>query len=82
VLEKLSITQKKSFEGAAIKIYERALSYLKEWFDFKNSPFRTSSCLSLQEEVTFDQLVASFKKLKAAFDGNQLYEEFATLRRF
>jgi hypothetical protein len=47
VLEKLSITQKSSFETAAIKIYERALSYLKEWFDFKNSPFRTSSCLSL-----------------------------------
>jgi hypothetical protein len=35
----------------------------------------------LQEEVTFEQLVASFKKLKVAFDGNQLYDEFATLRR-
>jgi hypothetical protein len=37
---------------------------------------------SLQEEVTsFDQLVACFKKLKVAFDGDQLYEEFETLRR-
>jgi hypothetical protein len=48
-LKKLSITEKKKFETAAIKVY------LKEWFDFKNSPFRTFSCLSLQEEVTFDQ---------------------------
>jgi hypothetical protein len=67
---------------AAIKIYERALSYLKECFDFKNSPFRTFSCLSLQKEVTFDQLVACFKKLEVTFDGDQLYEEFAPLRRF
>jgi hypothetical protein len=50
--------------------------YLKEWFDFKNSPFRTFSGLSLQE----DQLVACFKKLEVAFDGDQMYEEFATLR--
>jgi hypothetical protein len=45
-------------------IYERALSYLKECFDFKNSPFTTFICLSSQEEVTFDQLVACFKKLE------------------
>jgi hypothetical protein len=63
VLKNLSKTQKKSFETAAIKAYERA-GYLKEWLDLKNSPFRTFSCLSLQEESTFDQLVACFKKLE------------------
>jgi hypothetical protein len=35
----------------------------------------------LQEKVTFDQLVACLRKLEVAFDGDQLFEEFATLRR-
>jgi hypothetical protein len=33
---KLSKTHKKKFETAAIKVYERALSYLRDWFDFMN----------------------------------------------
>jgi hypothetical protein len=36
----------------------------------------------LEEEVKFDQLVAFVsKKLEVAFDGDQLYKEFATLWR-
>jgi hypothetical protein len=50
-LKNLSISEKFFFETAAIKVYERVLSYLKEWFDFENSPFRTFSFLSLQEEA-------------------------------
>jgi hypothetical protein len=73
VLKNLSKTQKKSFETAAIKAYERA-GYLKEWLDLKNSPFRTFSCLSLQEEF-----VACFKKLEVEWRWPTV--ELVTLRR-
>jgi hypothetical protein len=72
LLEKLPKSHKAKFEIAAMKVYERAIVYLRKWFDLKNSPFKTFKCLSLQMEVNFKQIVACFKLLGRQFDGDKL----------
>jgi hypothetical protein len=60
-----------NFEIASMTVYERAfvfLVFLREWFDFKNSPFN------------FEQIAACFKLFGVQFDGDKLYEEFASLQ--
>jgi hypothetical protein len=63
----------------SIQSFEYTLIYLREWFDFMNSPFKKFACLSLQKEVNFDPIIACFKLLGVQFDGDKLYEEFASL---
>lgn len=72
------------FRNEAKTMYNWAVAYLEKWFSFKDSPFKSFSCLNFKEVPAFHDLMKlqDLLKLSAAIvmDGDDLYREFCLLR--
>jgi hypothetical protein len=80
-LEMLNNSEQIKFKTEALKVYERSLKYLEKNFDFENSIFKDLDCLDMKD-IDFKRIVSTAKKLKVDINGDNLYEEYCTLRKW
>lgn len=64
-------------------VYERALKYLQDRYDFSEQSFHNKvSMLSLKHAVPFDQFSEAVKACRLDVDLDGLYEEYSFVEKF
>nr|XP_014352746.1 PREDICTED: zinc finger protein 862-like [Latimeria chalumnae] len=80
-LKKLSAADQNCFRNEAAKVYERSLEYLQNWFPFDTTPLKHFSVLGLKDNFSFDDIVTAVEASGVSVNGDELYNEFCSLRK-
>jgi hypothetical protein len=72
---KLSEKDRILFKKSSNDVYNRALNYLEERFDFKNSIFKDFTELSLLNKLNYEKVMKISKRLNIPLEENQLFDE-------
>src|SRR5207253_11322236 len=67
--------EQKEFKKAVGEIYDRAMAYLEEWFDFNNSIYKKFSVFNLQKELNSNDVDDIAKILNVELDRDALFDE-------
>ena len=70
---KLSEKDRILFKKSSNDVYNRALNYLEERFDFKNSIFKDFTELSLLNKLNYEKVMKISKRLNIPLEENQQY---------
>ena len=68
----------KTFTKNALNVYQRAIDYLKEHFDFKQTPFKLFGKISLDSDLSFDVLSQISQMFLLNINLDQLFDETNT----
>ena len=55
-LKYLSVNDKQIFIKEANLVYQRAIDYLSQWFDYKNSYFKKFKILNLDNDLNYNDV--------------------------
>lgn len=79
-LNSLTKHQRSGFEKEAISVYDRAVTYIEQYYDFEESPFRHFSILNLKDEIEKrDLFFQAAKAVDLIVDEDALYDELLIL---
>ena len=74
---KLSEKDRILFKKSSNDVYNRALNYLEERLDFKNSIFKDFTELSLLNKLNYEKVMKISKRLNIPLEENQLFDEIS-----
>jgi hypothetical protein len=73
---------KQQFLINAKNSYERAISYLKNHFDFEKSPFKMFSCLNLDSDLSYEKILIIKKFLNIECNEDILFDEIISFNNY
>jgi hypothetical protein len=74
----LSADDRNLFVKNCKEVYNRAIGYLETHFDFKESPFKLFSCLNLDKDLIYDDLLKITNSLNIDLNMDSLFDEIHT----
>lgn len=82
-LKELTPYQNKRCKDELLVVYDRALKYLQERYDFSKESFHSKvSMLGLKQAVPFEQFSEAVRACKLDVDMDGLYEEYSFVEKF
>ena len=67
------------FEKNCITVYQKAIDYLEEWFDYNNSIFKKLNNLNLDYQLDYYKVNELAKYLNIKIDNSNLFDDITLL---
>jgi len=70
-----------SFKKETLNVYDRAVAYFDQWFDFERSLLKKFHVLNLDETCLFSDILEVVSTCGVAVDGDEFYREYLCLKQ-
>lgn len=79
LLEKHSSNSISNFEKNCISVYQKAIDYLEQWFDYENSIFKKLNNLNLDYQLDYYKVNELAKDLNIKIDNSNIFDVITLL---